>query len=176
MGYLGYPLPPYRRRSERKPVAPRVTAAEAMMAGEHADRPFGGWGGELLPGAPPAPATPAQADGGLRIEPPPWHGQEGDLDLSQLLAPEAPSTEISALEALKAASGDGYDPPPWRPFAPPLEPLQRFVPPEPDWKEEEGERAARDRAEKERAARERRAELLQELLVEDQERYPKGKS
>jgi hypothetical protein len=76
------------------------------------------------------------------IEPPPWADTEGDVSLAPIAAPD-PGPPLDALSALKA--DEPYEPPPFS-LDPPvvIEPLQRPVFPEPDWRAEEAERQARE--------------------------------
>jgi hypothetical protein len=107
------------------------------MRGEFDAKPFGSHGAMLpVPAAPPPQPPPKPA-----IPPPPWAGQEGGLTAAlQNMERTSDEPELTALEAMKAASGDGYDPPEWGPPET-TQPLARFIPPEPDWREEERLRA-----------------------------------
>lgn len=113
-----------------------------MAAGENfEDTPLGGYAGESLPDAPAPPAQAAPEP--LQIEPPPWAGQDGKLDLGPLPGP--PAEKIDALSAMKLAGGDYEEPDGLVMAAPPLEPLRRPEFPAPDWRAEEADRARRER-------------------------------
>lgn len=141
---MPYPLPPYNRPPRRKTEPVANPAGLAAMASEFADKPFGSYG-EMLPSPPAEPPPPAPEP--FVIPPPPWQEQleRGDFDPALLAPPEAPADQVDALSAMKAASGDGYDPPAWRPIVPPTPPLLPVKIPPPDWREEELERARRER-------------------------------
>jgi hypothetical protein len=135
------------RPKGKRTEAPHVPASIAMLAEQHADRPMGGLAGEWLTPAKPEPAPPPPEP--LRIEPPPWAGQEGDAALVPIPEPDL-GPPLDALSALKAA--DAYEPPPFS-LEPPIqnEPLVRFVPPPPDWREEELQRERAQNAQTQQA-------------------------
>ena len=70
-----------------------------MVEGEDfQDTPLGGFAGEALPPAPPQPKPKPQQ--GLVIEPPPWHGQDGKLDLGKPAENRSPDTrDVTRCEA-----------------------------------------------------------------------------
>jgi hypothetical protein len=109
-----------------------------MTAAERDDRPMGGFAGERFPLAKPEPRPPAPEP--LRIEPPPWAGQEGDVVLAPDVAPD-PGPPLDALSALKAE--EPFEPPPLD-LEPPVhyEPLTPVPIPPPTWREDEERRKA----------------------------------
>ena len=114
-----------------------------MVEGEDfQDTPLGGFAGEALPPAPPQPKPKPQQ--GLVIEPPPWHGQDGKLDLGKPAANRPPDSR-DALSEMKLANGEEF-PEMALQNAPPLRPLAetRWTPPPPDWRREEAERVRRE--------------------------------
>jgi hypothetical protein len=116
--------------------------------------PPGGYQGELATPAVSTPAPPPPVP--FTIPPPEWSGREADTALAAPAEPVPSDTRLDALAEMK-----GFDPP--EPdLRPPevLEPLERFVPPKVDWREEERERVARERAE--RAARQLSGQIERE--------------
>jgi hypothetical protein len=112
------------------------------------DQPLGGWRGEFTTAPPQPPRVPPTP---LVIEPPDWEAE---------LA-ERPDTPADAAPVVPAYSTlVDYDPPelPGPPVV--MQPLARFVPPEPDWRAEEVER------ERQRAAE------IQNEIERPQQRYP----
>lgn len=144
-----------------------------MAADKFENMPLGGWQGEMtVVRSEPAPPAPEP----FVIPPPPWVRPDGSLDpdaLAELEAAPAPEPELTPLERMKVEAGETYEPEPFRPIVPPGQPLVPFVPPKVDWRAEERARLAREQEEAKRHARARRAQLLQELLEEDQEQYPR---
>jgi hypothetical protein len=130
------------------------------MVAEFHDRPFGSRG-EML--APPPSAPPPPAPQAFVIPPPDWAAEERERDAanrSRVSDSEGP--QMSAIEKMMADAlerGEIDEP---APLGPPVQvqPLQRFVPPEPDWNEVEREATARNR-------RERRQHALDVLNEEE---------
>lgn len=115
--------------------------------------PVRGQAGEMIVAAPskPQPAPPQP------FVIPPWPEEERRREAAVIAAAEPPAEPISI--------GDDWDPPAPE-LGPPLklEPLQRFVPPPPDWRAEEAK--AKNLERKERVKRERYERLLK-LLDEE---------
>lgn len=114
------------------------------MVAEFQNKPFGSSGEMMVPNPDVPPPMPAAQP--FVPPPPPWQAdlEAGNLDLAAALNPEPSVERIPALAALKAAGGDGYDPPAYAPPAEPLKPLLPVQIPKPDWRAEELERARRD--------------------------------
>lgn len=174
-GFPRYDPPPrlFLRSASSSPALPRAVFPPGMEA-EFAERPFGSFG-EMLPMPPAAPA-PTPQPVGLQMERPPWVREDGTLNLTDFSAEPPPSTPVllpgGALQEMREAAGEPYEPR-FEPGPPAhSEPLQRFIPPEPDWREEERLAVEQNRAEKERIAAERRHELLLELLEEAETSQP----
>jgi hypothetical protein len=123
-----------RRPVKKPPPEPTpVPAAIAMLAAERADMPFGAVGEFLSRRDEPAPPPPPAP---FVIEP--WTTEER---VAAMAAPEPePRPLDDALAELKRNAGDDDWPEPPGPPIPPSLPLERFVPPPPDWRAEERER------------------------------------
>ncbi len=153
---------PRRREPPERPSG-AVLEVLADATGFH-DRPWAGDStGEMIAqdAAPPPPAPEP-----LEFEPPPWHDQVASAPL-----PEPSPPPMDALAAIKAENDDWPElelpGPPVR-----LVPLEPITLPEPDWEQEARERHALECAEAQRVSREQRAELLREILEENQTAYP----
>jgi hypothetical protein len=126
------------RRTPEQPPARTVAVDEMRLSGEgFADLPLGGHAGEVLPAAAPAPVAPVPQP--LVIEPPEWEGDPGDA----VIEPAAPPA-LSALDVLRIQADDVEEPGPPAPVMV-TPPLVRVALPEPDWRAEEAEQAARER-------------------------------
>src|SRR5262245_29652416 len=115
------------RRTQTAPLS----ALAAIRSQEFDEQPWGGHDGELLPRS-PAPPTPEP----LRIAPPDWAAEARERGDDVETEERLPLAE--AVKAMVVAEKPEPDAP--RTGGPvTLEPLRRFVPPEPDWREEEAE-------------------------------------
>jgi hypothetical protein len=159
-------------------VKPKPQAKPAQMifpAGlvdEFHDRPFGFTGGESTPI--PAP-RPAPAPRPFVIEP--WPEEERRAQEVEARSEPAPPS-VTAVEAMmnQARELGEIDEHEFGLPVPPQPPPPRFEPPPVDWEQEERQRLEQERLERERVRRERSDEVLRELLAEDSETYPRGKS
>jgi hypothetical protein len=123
---MSYPLPPYR--SKPKPPPAMLPAPLALLSDEFEAKPFGSFGELAAAHAP----QPTMVTGRPVIPPPPW---VTDPDFRDLPREEAPKPNLPVGE---------YDPPDFGVPDNSFVPLTRFVPPEPDWRAEELERAERE--------------------------------
>jgi hypothetical protein len=130
-----------------------------MLAAERDDAPLFGFAGEMMTGRPePAPPAPQP----FVIEPPDWSEEERLRRKRDAVEPEPKPPLADAVLAMVAADADEPRPP-----GPPVhnEPLVRAIFPEPDWRNEEQERARQE-------AREKTAATTLDELEPEEPAYP----
>jgi hypothetical protein len=155
-------------RSKPAPTPEHIPAAISMMAAEREDAPLGGWAGEMAVHNPAASAIPPPAPPtSFYIPPPNWSEELRERrereaeEINPVEFPQdAPHGSAVGTMMNEARERGEIEEPPSPLGSPPMTypPMQRFVPPEPDWQTELAERELQEA--KERARRERYDKLV----------------